>query len=102
MNKCPRFLFNSFTFSRSVRNRQIIIPKLSHLNGRSYNVRVARLFNILPNDLKNFNVTYPTYHRRLLNHYRIKKEKKINYYFGISFKKFLFALNLKNAQMILI
>lgn len=63
----PRFLRNKFTFSRSVRNKQILIPRTNcSLYEKSFVVRVARLWNHLPHDLRIFSHSNNVFRLKLL------------------------------------
>lgn len=62
----PIYLVDLFVFGRSTRNRQLVIPKLTPLLERSFLVRVARKYNLLPNALKTFDLTVDTYRKKLL------------------------------------
>lgn len=66
----PLYLFNSITFLNTSRNTQILLEHFTHLVlERSFSVRVARLWNALPHDLKNFSVQPYTFKRNLLNYF---------------------------------
>lgn len=66
--RCPLFLFNSFRFCHSIRNRQLLIPKITTLMERSYIVRIAREFNSLPSSLKDLNSSIITFRKNILQH----------------------------------
>lgn len=62
------YLTSFFTFSNSRRNCQIIIPRLSPILEKSFNVRVARIFNTLPRTLKTFEFSYNTFKRKIFEY----------------------------------
>ena len=64
-------LLDLFKFSRSVRNLQIVIPRLTPLLEKSFYVRIARIFNNLPPNLKTFNSSLKCYKRKLYAHFNI-------------------------------
>ena len=69
----PQELSDSFRFSRSRRNRQIIIPKIKNTQyEHSFMVRIARCWNSLPSDLKNFRVCPRTFNSQLVQHLSIE------------------------------
>lgn len=54
----PPLLRSTFTFSRSTRNIQVILPQISSsIRERSFVVRVARMWNRLPLDLRTFSIS---------------------------------------------
>lgn len=55
-NKIPNYLFEKLNLSRSPRSINLIIPSFNYLNSaRLFFVNTARLWNSLPNILKNIN-----------------------------------------------
>lgn len=69
-NQFPLFLCKSFTFTRSSRSNQLIIPTLDHFVEKSFSVRVTRLFNKLPVALRYFNVSEANYRKKILLHFQ--------------------------------
>lgn len=65
----PLFLMNSFAFCRSLRTNQLKIPRARGHMDRSFQVRIARLFNLLPSSLRIFNHSSATYRYKLLQHF---------------------------------
>lgn len=63
--RAPLFLLEMFKFGRSARNMHIVIPRLSSWMDRSFIVRVARLYNTLPNSLKTFDCSVDTFKKNL-------------------------------------
>jgi len=54
-SQTPQYLCNLFNFSQSLRNQHIVIPRIfSVLHERSFVIRVARIWNQLPRELKSF------------------------------------------------
>lgn len=68
-SRCPLFMYASFIFCSSVRRRQMFIPKLCHTSARSFKVRVARIYNILPNNMKALNISFVMFRNRILRHF---------------------------------
>lgn len=65
----PITLYRRFIFSRSIRNPQLIIPRIAcHVFENSFVIRVARSFNHLPINLRNFSLSVFTYRKKLLEH----------------------------------
>ena len=66
----PTCIVNDFSFNRSIRNVQINIPRI-HLAilERSFKVRIARVWNSLPHDLKLFTYSVFTYKKKLLDYF---------------------------------
>lgn len=63
----PNILINKFSFSRSTRNKQILIPQIRcSFFGRSFVVRVARCWNCLPYDLRIFSHSNNVFRLKLL------------------------------------
>lgn len=66
----PKYLCNGFKFLNSSRNPQL---RIEHFSGsdyaRSFNIRVARLWNSLPATLKNFSVSPCTFKHKLMMHF---------------------------------
>lgn len=62
------YLNSFFSFSRSRRNRQIQIPRLTSLLERSFHVRVARIFNYLPTELKSLDLSFHTFKSKILTY----------------------------------
>lgn len=67
-NKCPDFLLKLIVFSHSARCRQIILPKLNRHMDKSFQVRVARMFNALPGSLRTFSMSNITFRNSVLQH----------------------------------
>lgn len=58
----------SFQFSRSTRNSQLIIPRIfNSVYERSFLVRACRLYNELPFNLRSFDVSVIAFKQRLVN-----------------------------------
>lgn len=69
-NDRPLPLCKSFVFSRSARNRQIFIPRIIRtIYERSFVVRVARSWNLLPRDLRIFSQSNNAFRLKLLTHF---------------------------------
>lgn len=67
----PNYLFLKFAFSRSVRNPQIIIPLITcSVYERSFLIRTARNWNVLPCSLKTFSASHDVFRNRLLSHFQ--------------------------------
>ena len=66
----PLPLLNGFTFSRSIRNPQIVIPRIINtFYERSFLIRVARVWNYLPLELRIFSHSNNAFRKKLLNFY---------------------------------
>lgn len=66
LSSIPPNLRNIFNFSRSTRNIQVIIPRIStSLFERSFLIRVARLWNSLPSSLRIFADSKNVFRRKL-------------------------------------
>lgn len=65
-NGYPSGFLDRFRFSRSNRNKQILLPKLTTTLDRAYFVRVAKLYNALPRVLKSFSNSYALQKSRLI------------------------------------
>lgn len=67
VNGNPDYIVDNFNFSRSTRNPQIIFP-IRRLNtfGKSYQIRVSKIWNGLPRDLRKFSYSLPSYKSKLL------------------------------------
>ena len=62
----PKYLVDLFRFGRSTRSRQLVVPQInSSLFERSFQVRVIRCWNLLPNELKSFSSSTATFKRNL-------------------------------------
>ena len=62
----PQYLINLFCFGRSTRNLQLVMPYInSSLFERSFQVRVIRHWNFLPNELKLFSSSLATFKKNL-------------------------------------
>lgn len=69
-NNCPKYIVANFEFSRSRRNQQIITHHISSsIYERSFHVRLTRVWNLLPKQLKVFVVSCSTFKRRLEQHF---------------------------------
>lgn len=62
----PSSFIDRFIFSKSIRNKQILIPKLTTILERAYFVRVAKLYNALPRTLKSLSSSLVIQKRHLL------------------------------------
>lgn len=65
----PIDLFDSFNFLNSSRNLQINIPLIRYeIFSYSFLIRVARIWNCLPQELRNLSYSLSNYRKKLLNH----------------------------------
>lgn len=68
----PFSLRDSFTFSHSVRNTQIMIPRIScSLYEKSFVVRIARFWNFLPVDLRVFSHSNNAFRLKIVNYLQL-------------------------------
>lgn len=68
-SNCPEYLRCQFLFSHSVRNPQILYPRIStSLHELSFHVRVARIWNSLPRELKSFVFSVDVFRSKLLEY----------------------------------
>lgn len=70
--KCrsPIFLVNEFNFCHSTRTNQLVLPRVDNFLSSTFFVRVARLYNSLPTDLKNFSFSTRSLSNRLRLHFQ--------------------------------
>jgi len=62
----PQYLVGLFEFGRSTRSPQLVVPRInSCLFERSFQIRVIRCWNFLPNELKQFSSSTATFKRKL-------------------------------------
>lgn len=65
----PASLARLFSFSHSTRNPQLIIPRICrNIYARSFVVRIARVWNVLPHELRIFSHTNNVFKRKLRIH----------------------------------
>ena len=66
-NKSPQYLYDALNFARSTRTHNIIIPQYQlQTSSRMFFINAVRLWNSLPNDLKNIR-NYNIYKAAILN-----------------------------------
>lgn len=71
LTQTPIFLAKKFIFSKSVRNKQLIIEKISSsFYEHSFLVRLARVWNILPRDYRKFSLSSNAFNKAILNHFK--------------------------------
>lgn len=69
-SRTPSGLYNTFVFSRSRRNRQIVIPLIVRSAfERSYLIRIARSWNMLPYYLRVFSQSNNVFRLKLMEYY---------------------------------
>jgi len=68
VSQTPSYLFEQFVFSQSLRNPKLNIPAInSSLFERSFLVRVSRLWNDMPRELRNFSLSLNTFKHRYVS-----------------------------------
>ena len=66
---CPPYVAENFKFTRSLRNPQILFPHiLFSIYEKSFQIRVSRVWNTLPKELKIFSYTDQIFKKRLKNY----------------------------------
>lgn len=75
VTKNPPSLYEKFTFSRSNRSPQIIIPRIfSSIFDHSFLVRISRIWNCLPIYLRTFSATLPQAKLLFFHHLTLQEE----------------------------
>lgn len=70
-NNFPCFLRDFFVFSNSVRNPQLLFPRIRNsFQDSSFNVRIVRIWNNLPRDLRTFLFSVRVFKDKLLEYAR--------------------------------